>query len=209
MVRAELAELLADAGFDIVGKATSADEAVAMASTLRPDAALVDLTMPVKNGLQTATEIVRRADTPVVVLTAGVIAGPELVRGAIEAGVMALVANRSRRSGWYPPSRWRWLAAPRRGRCVPDRRHHGAARFAQGHRAGQGNVDGPPADDRTGSVPPHSADSDGPPNVDANRRLRPDRAAVRRHVGRASGLNPRPIVDAIVAQATAGATRLR
>ena len=91
-VRAELAELLADAGFDIVGKATSADQAVAMASALRPDAALMDLTMP-KNGLQAATEIVQQHDTPVVVLTTGVIAGPELVRGALEAGVMAVVAR--------------------------------------------------------------------------------------------------------------------
>jgi signal transduction histidine kinase/CheY-like chemotaxis protein len=57
-------------GFEVVGEAEDGAEAVKLASALRPDAVLLDLAMPVMDGLQAAPEIRRLSpDTRIVILS--------------------------------------------------------------------------------------------------------------------------------------------
>lgn len=51
--------LLAREGFDVVGEVTDGREAVSRAEALRPEVALLDLTMPALNGLDAAREIMQ------------------------------------------------------------------------------------------------------------------------------------------------------
>jgi DNA-binding NarL/FixJ family response regulator len=70
LLREGVASLLAEAGFDVVGKAGTADELVRRVRLTRPDVALVDIRMPPTNtdeGLVAAAEI-RRAHPAVGVL---------------------------------------------------------------------------------------------------------------------------------------------
>jgi DNA-binding NarL/FixJ family response regulator len=71
LTRDALAGLLAQNGFDVVGRAESGEDAVAQAGELRPDLVLLDLTMPDMDGL-TALPKIREAapEAEVVVLTA-------------------------------------------------------------------------------------------------------------------------------------------
>ena len=90
--REALVALLELDGFEVVGQAADGADAVALAKQLRPDVVVIDLKMPVLNGLD-ATRLVRDAlpSTPVVVLTA--FTGDELERAAVAAGATAYVAK--------------------------------------------------------------------------------------------------------------------
>jgi DNA-binding NarL/FixJ family response regulator len=90
--REALVALLELDGFEVVGQAADGADAVALAKQMRPDVVVIDLKMPVLNGLD-ATRLVRDAlpSTPVVVLTA--FTGDELERAALAAGAIAFVAK--------------------------------------------------------------------------------------------------------------------
>ena len=90
--REALVALLELDGFEVVGQAADGADAVALAKQVRPDVVVMDLKMPVLNGLD-ATRLVRDAlpSTPVVVLTA--FTGDELERAALAAGATAFVAK--------------------------------------------------------------------------------------------------------------------
>lgn len=85
LTREALASLLAQHGFEVVGQASDGGEAVALASRLRPDLVLLDLTMPGMDGL-TALPHIREAspEAEVVVLTAS--GTEENLLAAIRAG---------------------------------------------------------------------------------------------------------------------------
>jgi len=59
MVREGLKMLLERAGFKVVGEAADGQEAVRLVRDLVPDVAVLDLAMPLLNGLDAAREIVR------------------------------------------------------------------------------------------------------------------------------------------------------
>ncbi|HYY81742.1 MAG TPA: response regulator transcription factor [Actinomycetes bacterium] len=84
-VRGALVALLEVIGFQVVGVAVDGVDAVALARQAAPELVLMDLSLPVLNGLD-ATRLLREAlpATPVVVLTA--IADQELERAASAAG---------------------------------------------------------------------------------------------------------------------------
>ena len=71
ITREALAALLEQHGFSVAGQASDGEEAVELARSLRPELVLLDLSMPVVDGL-TALPRIREAspDTEVVVLTA-------------------------------------------------------------------------------------------------------------------------------------------
>lgn len=71
LTRDALAALLTQQGFEVVGDASTGEEAIAAARTLRPDLVLLDLTMPGMDGLTALPRIREEApDAEVVVLTA-------------------------------------------------------------------------------------------------------------------------------------------
>ena len=71
IVRSGLSSVLSSqADFDVVGEAANGEEAVRLADALAPDVVLMDLRMPVRDGVSSTEEIVRtRPATRVVVLT--------------------------------------------------------------------------------------------------------------------------------------------
>jgi DNA-binding NarL/FixJ family response regulator len=84
-LRRAQAELLEVAGFEVVGRAADGADAVALARQVTPDLVLMDLSMPVLNGLE-ATRLLTELlpGTPVVILTA--YDSPDLHRAVREAG---------------------------------------------------------------------------------------------------------------------------
>jgi NarL family two-component system response regulator LiaR len=88
VVRQGLRMFLAlDPDFEVVGEAANGAEAVAAARTLKPDVVLMDLLMPVMDGIE-ATSIIRRelADTEVIALTS--VLDDNSVVGAVKAGAI-------------------------------------------------------------------------------------------------------------------------
>ena len=88
IVRSGLTSVLASqADFDVVGEATNGDEAIAAAAQLMPDLILMDLRMPVRNGVDASAAILAaQPSTRIVVLTTYASDG-EVLR-AIEAGAV-------------------------------------------------------------------------------------------------------------------------
>ncbi|GAA3615764.1 ANTAR domain-containing response regulator [Marihabitans asiaticum] len=89
LIRGDLAEMLVEEGYEVVGQAGDGQEAVALAEELRPDLAICDVKMPVMDGLAAAEAIGNQRICPVVMLTA--FSQRELVERARDAGVMGYV----------------------------------------------------------------------------------------------------------------------
>ena len=85
----DLVEMLQDAGYLVVGQASNGQEAIVLAKNLLPDLAILDVKMPVLDGISAAEEIIHIA--PVLMLTA--FSQRELVDRARDAGVMAYVVK--------------------------------------------------------------------------------------------------------------------
>lgn len=91
LIRLDLAEILVEAGYDVVGQAGDGEEAVALTRDRRPDVVLMDVKMPVLDGITAAERIGSEGLAPVVMLTA--FSQRELVERARDAGVMAYVVK--------------------------------------------------------------------------------------------------------------------
>ncbi len=91
LIRMDLAEMLVEAGYDVVGQASNGEQAVTLTRELRPDLVLLDVKMPVLDGISAADMIGSESLAPVVMLTA--FSQRELVERATEAGVMAYVVK--------------------------------------------------------------------------------------------------------------------
>jgi AmiR/NasT family two-component response regulator len=114
IIRMDLAEMLGEAGYDVVGQAGDGEQAVELARALRPDIVIMDVKMPVMDGISAAEEIGRERICPVVMLTA--FSQTELVERARDAGVMAYVVKPFARGDVTPAidialSRWAELKA--------------------------------------------------------------------------------------------------
>lgn len=88
MVRTGLAQLLTAAGdIEVVGSAGNGAEAVPLVASTRPDVVLMDLQMPVVDGVQATREIVATGEgTQVVVLTS--FSDAERIVAALDAGAV-------------------------------------------------------------------------------------------------------------------------
>jgi response regulator NasT len=91
IIRLDLAEMLGEAGYDVVGQASNGEQAVEMATELRPDLVIMDVKMPVLDGISAAEQIGKERICPVVMLTA--FSQTELVERARDAGVMAYIVK--------------------------------------------------------------------------------------------------------------------
>src|SRR6478736_2768605 len=114
LIRLDLAEMLVEAGYEVVGQASNGEQAVEMATELTPDLVIMDVKMPVMDGITAAEQIGAARICPVVMLTA--FSQTELVERARDAGVMAYVVKPFTASDVTPAldialSRWSELKA--------------------------------------------------------------------------------------------------
>jgi two-component system chemotaxis response regulator CheB len=73
LVRHLLKEMLQDVGgVEVVGEACNGQEAVDLTLSLKPELVIMDILMPVMDGLDAIEEIMATAPTPVLVLSAAV-----------------------------------------------------------------------------------------------------------------------------------------
>ena len=100
LIRMDLAEMLAEEGYDVVGEAADGESAVRMAEQERPDLVILDVKMPVLDGIAAAEKIARARVAPVVILTA--FSQRELVERARDAGAMAYLVKPFSRSDLVP-----------------------------------------------------------------------------------------------------------
>ncbi|MCL2802331.1 MAG: response regulator [Micrococcales bacterium] len=91
LIRLDAVETLREAGFEVVGEAANGEEAVRLTEELEPDVVVMDVKMPVMDGLTAAEKIHAKRLAPVVMLTA--FSQKELVERAREAGAMAYVVK--------------------------------------------------------------------------------------------------------------------
>lgn len=91
LIRIDIVEILRDNGFDVVGEAADGEKAVALAEELRPDLVVMDVKMPLLDGISAADIITKKRIAPVVLLTA--FSQRELVERAAEAGALAYVVK--------------------------------------------------------------------------------------------------------------------
>ena len=90
LIRMDIVETLRDKGFDVVGEAGDGNKAVELAFALKPDLMVMDIKMPVLDGLS-AAEKIAELKIPVVLLTA--FSQQELVTRAAEVGAMAFLVK--------------------------------------------------------------------------------------------------------------------
>ncbi|MFN8189662.1 MAG: response regulator [Nocardioidaceae bacterium] len=91
LIRMDLAEMLGEEGYEVVGQAGDGAEAVRLAEELRPDLVVLDVKMPVLDGIAAAERIAGQRIAPVVMLTA--FSQRDLVERARDAGAMAYVVK--------------------------------------------------------------------------------------------------------------------
>lgn len=91
LIRLDLVEMLTEQGYEVVGQAANGELAVELARELRPDLLVMDVKMPVLDGLSAAEQIHEEKLCPVIMLTA--FSQTELVERARDAGVMAYVVK--------------------------------------------------------------------------------------------------------------------
>ena len=89
LIRMDLVEMLGEAGYEVVAEAADGAQAIELAQLHKPDLAILDVKMPVLDGISAAEKIIMIA--PVLMLTA--FSQRELVERARDAGVMAYVVK--------------------------------------------------------------------------------------------------------------------
>jgi response regulator NasT len=91
LIRLDLKEMLEEEDYEVVGEAGDGETAVKLAADLRPDLVILDVKMPVLDGLSAAEQIAEQRIAPVVILTA--FSQRDLVERARDAGAMAYLVK--------------------------------------------------------------------------------------------------------------------
>jgi two-component system, response regulator PdtaR len=100
LIRLDLAEMLVEEGYDVVGEAGDGETAVRLAEDLKPDLVILDIKMPIMDGLAAAEKIAGARLAPVVILTA--FSQRDLVERARSAGAMAYLVKPFQKSDLVP-----------------------------------------------------------------------------------------------------------
>ncbi|GAA3041566.1 ANTAR domain-containing response regulator [Gordonia defluvii] len=114
LIRMDLVEMLREEGYDVVGEAPNGQIAVDLTESLKPDLVIMDIKMPVRDGIDAATEIAQKRLAPVVMLTA--FSQRDFIEKARDAGAMAYLVKPFSKADLAPAievavSRYRELAA--------------------------------------------------------------------------------------------------
>jgi AmiR/NasT family two-component response regulator len=100
LIRLDLAEMLAEEGYVVVGQAGDGQSAVELAEQHRPDLVVLDVRMPRLDGITAAQRIAEQRIAPVVILTA--FSQRDLVDRARDAGAMAYLVKPFTKSDLVP-----------------------------------------------------------------------------------------------------------
>jgi two-component system, response regulator PdtaR len=100
LIRLDLKEMLEEEGYSVVGEAGDGETAVALAHEHRPDLVILDVKMPVLDGISAAERIAADRIAPVLMLTA--FSQRELVERARDAGAMAYLVKPFSKSDVVP-----------------------------------------------------------------------------------------------------------
>ncbi len=100
LIRLDLAEMLAEEGYDVVAAVDDGEQAIARTEELRPDLVILDVKMPRLDGIAAAERIAGQRIAPVVMLTA--FSQRDLVERARDAGAMAYLVKPFGKSDLLP-----------------------------------------------------------------------------------------------------------
>ncbi|MZE80175.1 ANTAR domain-containing response regulator [Streptomyces xinghaiensis] len=100
LIRLDLKEMLEEEGYSVVGEAGDGQKAVELAREHRPDLVILDVKMPVLDGISAAEQIAAESIAPVLMLTA--FSQRELVERARDAGAMAYLVKPFSKSDVVP-----------------------------------------------------------------------------------------------------------
>ena len=114
LIRMDLKEMLEESGYAVVGEAGDGETAVRLAEELRPDLVVLDVKMPVLDGISAAERITEGHLAPVLMLTA--FSQRDLVERARDAGAMAYLVKPFQKADLMPAiemavSRYEQMAA--------------------------------------------------------------------------------------------------
>src|SRR5487761_1676172 len=91
LIRLDLKEMLEEEGYEVAGETGDGETAVKLAVDQRPDLVILDVKMPILDGITAAERIAAQQIAPVVILTA--FSQRELVERARDAGAMAYLVK--------------------------------------------------------------------------------------------------------------------
>jgi two-component system, response regulator PdtaR len=100
LIRLDLREMLVEEGYEVCGEAGDGEAAVKLAEELKPDLCILDIKMPIMDGLAAAEKIAGERIAPVVILTA--FSQRDLVERARAAGAMAYLVKPFQKSDLVP-----------------------------------------------------------------------------------------------------------
>ena len=100
LIRMDLKEMLEEAGYAVVGEAGDGETAVRLAAELSPDLVVLDVKMPVLDGISAAERITAEQLAPVLMLTA--FSQRDLVERARDAGAMAYLVKPFQKADLVP-----------------------------------------------------------------------------------------------------------
>ena len=100
LIRLDLKEMLEEEGYTVVGEAGDGETAVRLAREHQPDLVILDVKMPVLDGISAAEQIVSQRIAPCLILTA--FSQRDLVERARDAGAMAYLVKPFTKSDLVP-----------------------------------------------------------------------------------------------------------
>lgn len=100
IIRMSLKNKLQELGFDEIMECGDGETAVSMALSRLPDIAILDVSMPKKDGITAAREIRQKLKIPIMLLTAS--HDPDTVKRAKQAGIAAFLVKPLREQDLWP-----------------------------------------------------------------------------------------------------------